>query len=363
MVRLLCINKFMKNVIFYTKYSSIGASSRLRTYQYKELFDETELNCSYSSLFDDEYLNNLYSSGNRSKSMLIVAYFKRFKDLFKIISNDIIYIEKELFPYVPFFEFFLFSLLRKPIFLDFDDAIFHNYDKSSNFFIRFTLSKKLINLSKKSSAILCGNKYIMEYFIKNGSPSTHLIPTSININKYSKNINQLHNTKTVIGWIGTPETAKYLDIIHQALLEISKKYSIVVKTIGAKFNFDPSIEYEYIKWKEISEIEEIDKFDIGVMPLYDSPFEKGKCGYKLIQYMGCSKPVIASPVGVNKNIVNNNVGFLATSKEEWVLHFTTLILDKELQKSMGKNGHALVKKEFNRDLVFRLILDLIESHL
>ena len=173
----------------------------------------------------------------------------------------------------------------------------------------------------------------------------------------------IDHTKTVIGWIGTPETAKYLEITHQALIEINKEYPIIVKTIGAEFNFDPSIEYEYVKWEEASEIEEIKKFDIGIMPLFNSPFERGKCGYKLIQYMGCSLPVIASPVGVNKSIVRKNVGFLASSKEEWISHFKSLILDINLQKSMGKNGYELVKKEFNRDLVFKSILGQIELYL
>ena len=110
-----------------------------------------------------------------------------------------------------------------------------------------------------------------------------------------------------------------------------------------------------IKIKCGGEVEEIQLNNVMI------DFYKKETGKKKITDKGLVK--FFSKSIINKNIVNNNVGFLAISKEEWVVHFTTLILDQELQKSMGKNGHALVKKEFNRDLVFRLILDLIESHL
>jgi glycosyltransferase involved in cell wall biosynthesis len=96
-----------------------------------------------------------------------------------------------------------------------------------------------------------------------------------------------------------------------------------------------------------SEVELINKFDVGIMPLNDNLWERGKCGFKLIQYMSCGIPVIASPVGINSEIVSNDVGFLASSGKEWVDSFSKLISNDILRKQMGSNARQRVERHFS----------------
>ncbi|MCT7486381.1 glycosyltransferase family 4 protein [Aliarcobacter cryaerophilus] len=241
--------------------------------------------------------------------------------------------------------------------VDYDDAIFHQYDNSNNKIIKLFLSNKIAKVMKYSSLVVAGT-----YAIKAGAKAT-VVPTVIDLDKYDKVIvNQKDNKEVVIGWIGSPSTSKYLSFLEDVFLELSKKYNIKVHIIGASVSPFKIYKPNLIKWSEETEIEEIKKFDIGIMPLLDSPWERGKCGFKLIQYMGCSLPVVGSPVGVNSEIIDHdNNGFLATTIEEWKDGLEVLIGDKDLRKEYGKEGRDKVEKYYSRNAVKNNLLELYKK--
>lgn len=171
-----------------------------------------------------------------------------------------------------------------------------------------------------------------------------------------------NDNAVVIGWIGSPSTLKYLTFLEDVFLELSEKYNIKVHIIGSSVSPFKVFKPNLIKWSEETEIEEIKKFDIGIMPLNDSPWERGKCGFKLIQYMGCSLPIVGSPVGVNSEIIEHNInGFLVATIEEWKKSFEVLIKDKYLRNRLGEEGKEKVKKFYSKNAVRNTLLKIYQE--
>jgi glycosyltransferase involved in cell wall biosynthesis len=325
-------------VIVYTRYSRNGASSRLRFYNYRDIMLDYNIVLEMSPLFDDFYLKNLYEGKKKNYFRVFVSYFRRIVSLFSVKEYDLILIEKELFPNLPgIFESLLYWL-DKPFIVDYDDAIYHHYDNNKNFFLRL-LSKKIDKVMAKSILVICGNNYIEEHAKKSSARKTLLLPTVIDLKRY-KIIKSTPNKKLIIGWIGTPSTVHCLEIIRNTLEKLCINYDFKLHVIGG--NFESNLfDVKSIKWTEEKECTLINSFDIGIMPLHDRPFENGKCGYKLIQYMASVKPVIASPVGVNVKIINqSNGGYLAASDEEWEKAFIDLLSSSSLREKLGVNGRT-----------------------
>lgn len=336
-------------VLALTKYSRIGASSRLRTLQYIPFLEQQGIKITVQSLFDDQYLENLYSGKNNSKLSIISYYVKRLYTLLKAKSFDVVWVEKELFPYIPAFFEQLLNFFGVKYVVDYDDAIFHNYDLSKNFIIRTFLSEKIDSVMKNSSYITAGNSYLMHRAKQNNS-NVLWVPTVIDIDRYTP-IQPKISDHIVIGWIGSPSTQKYIVQIKDALIAISKKHPISLLLVGANKNITnhfSGIQVEVVPWDENTEVMHIQRMDIGIMPLTDGPWEKGKCGYKLIQYMACSIPVIASPVGVNVDIINYcNSGYLASSINEWIKSMDALASNLEERSFLGSSGRQAVEDTYS----------------
>jgi glycosyltransferase involved in cell wall biosynthesis len=332
-------------VVYFTKYTRKGASSRLRSYQYFKFLANHGFDCQYLPLHSDKYLDLLYSK----KFLLLEAglsYFKRLLNIFMLNRKDIIIIEKELFPYVPaIFEFFL-RRLGFHFIVDFDDAIHHNYDKHRNGFISLLLKNKIPNVMKYASHVIVGNTYLMDFANLNNISHVTQIPTVIDETKYCR-INRFPEVIS-IGWIGTPYTSIYLNRLLPTFSNLYKKYGVKVLLIGANtkdFEFDF---IDCVSWSEDTEVADIQKIDIGIMPLKDGFFERGKCGYKLIQYMACGIPVIASPVGENCFIVDHGEnGFIADSLEDWEPLLEELVINPNLRRDFGMNGFSKIQQKYS----------------
>jgi len=334
-------------IILFSKYGKLGASSRIRSYQYLPYIEKSGILIDIFPLFSDAYLNILYNRGKRSKLYIINSYFKRLINLFNIKRYDLIWIEKELFPYMPPIFERIFKTLNLTYILDYDDAVFHNYDLNKNFFIKFLLKDKIKIIMKNAKLVIVGNEYLANYARKAGAKNILLLPSSIDLNKYTYSDKfNINNFK--IGWIGTPMTFKYINPILEIILEFCKNYNSKLILIGANSEYFNSNYIEYKKWYENREIEYIKDIDVGLMPLFDTPWERGKCGYKLLQYMACGRPVIASPVGINNEIIIHGInGFLVKNVEDWYKYLLILYNNINLRKKMGKIGRKLVEEKFS----------------
>lgn len=334
-------------VLFFPKYTRLGASSRLRTYQYITFFEEQGIECEYNPLFDDQYLQHLYQKKAISKLSILKAYLSRLFKLFTVLKYDIIVIEKELFPYLPAFAEQALALFKVKYIVDYDDAIFHNYDLHSNKWIRFFLRNKIAQAMQKSALVVAGNVYLKNYAEKAGAKKIVIIPTVINTDHYTIKDSGKPD-EVIIGWIGSPSTLKYVRNIVPVLRDLSTQYPLKLHIVGGKEGVGFEGYEEVLEWTEDTEAEMIRQFDIGVMPLNDDAWEKGKCGYKLIQYMGCGLPVVGSPVGVNNEIIIEGInGYKATDLVSWKRGLETLLADKELRRRMGKQGRTLVEGKYS----------------
>ncbi len=333
-------------ILILPRYEPQAASSRYRFYQYIPYLNAKRWEVTVKPLLSNNYIKYLYYKTPLPVTEIIQGYFKRIIQLLNKKKFDLIWLQQELLPWIP--SVFENILVRGDIKIvaDYDDAFFHRYDQSKSLFIRSLLRNKIDSVMKYADMVLAGNNYLLERAELNNR-KVILFPTVVDLNKF-KNSNPIKDDFFTIGWIGSPGTSKYLQIIEDALKEVSLDEDIRINLIGANKIKINGVSINHIQWDENTEVEEISKFDIGIMPLPDNPWERGKCGFKLIQYLSCNVPVIGSPVGVNKDIIINGVnGFQANSTDEWIKYIRLLKNDKELMLKMGRNGRRFVDKKYS----------------
>jgi glycosyltransferase involved in cell wall biosynthesis len=335
-------------VLFLPKYAQLGASARHRAYQYLPALKASGIRCSIQPLLSDRYLEELYASGRKSKRLLLLAFARRIATVLGAIITrpDVVIIHIELLPYCPPLLELLLWLFRVRFIVDNDDALFHQYDDHPNRLVRFLVGGKIATVMRRSNLVIAGNQYIAEYARGAGARAVEVIPTVIDIDRYRvEGAEPAERPTFVVGWIGSPSTAKYVIGIASALRSAAQQHRLKLVMIGSGAIEMPGIDVEVHPWSEATEVAWINSFDVGIMPLPDNPWERGKCGFKLIQYMACAKPVIASPVGVNAELVEPGVnGLLASTPAEWQRAIDHLIDQPQTRAAMGRNGRALVEQ-------------------
>lgn len=335
-------------ILYFTKYSRNAGSSRLRSYQYFPWLEKADRKVEVSPLFSETYLQQLYAGKSTTKEAL-KGYFKRLIKLFSLGKYDHIVIEKELFPYLPAFaEWFLQK--RKVAFItDYDDAIFHNYDQSTQPVIRKVLENKIAHVMRYSAQVVVGNGYLAEYAQRAGAKKIEIIPTVIDLERYPQKKDSGNTSVFVWGWIGTKSTfEKHLVPHKNGIIQfLQENPDSEFHIIGIPENQNWHERVKWIPWREDTEITSIQKLDVGIMPLQDSLWEKGKCAYKLIQYAACGIPGIASDVGMNKEItIPEKTGYLATTDEDWIKHLLDLKNNPSKRQEMGENARKLVEEKY-----------------
>jgi glycosyltransferase involved in cell wall biosynthesis len=342
-------------VMAFAIYGHNAASHRYRLSQFKELLRNNDIDLEINSLLNNQYLNESFSGKKPSKANIIYSYLKRMRILLFRNDYDLIIIHCELFK---FFPWWLESLLiRKNFIYDFDDAFFLNYRQNKTSLINVLLGNKFNFVLKNATAVLAGNNYLKN-FSEAFNSNVYLFPTVLSLNAY-KYCEPNDRKIPTIGWIGSPSTAKYLNIVKEPLSELSKKIKFQFVCIGAKPPKIDGVLTKYLEWNENTYIQNIRDFDIGIMPLYDSSWEKGKCAFKLLQYMAVGRPVVASRVGANNDVVNNDVGFLAKSKEDWVNYLTILLTSKEKRLNMGLKGRNLIEAKYSTEEAVKRLSSII----
>jgi glycosyltransferase involved in cell wall biosynthesis len=328
----------MRKVFFFTKYNIDGPSSRYRSYYYQEYFTKNGIIPIIVPLFYYNYTKD-YNYNRVNYFKLIESYYKRIIFIYNnSFDNSFVVIEKELFPYIPFFieKLFLNKFLNK-FSIDYDDAIFYNY--RNNIFLKH----KHLSLSKFSRFISVGNNWYSEIFLKS---KLFYLPTVLKSNNTVRS--NINNNIPIIVWIGTRSNIKYLKEILPVLLNIKNKGILFsLRLIGVKL-FHKKLIIENIDWDINTEHEYLLTSDIGIMPLSNTIWEKGKCGFKLLQYMNASLSVVAYPVSANNEIVKHGYnGFLAKDNNEWEYYLTSLLINKTLRNDFGINGNKLFKEYYS----------------
>jgi glycosyltransferase involved in cell wall biosynthesis len=330
------------------KYGDKAASTRQRLLQYREHFSRQGIEIAFFPLLSNDYLEQTYRGNATPVFSVLKSYLSRVKLLIDASCFDLIWVHCESFPYMPGLAERLTVIRGKPVVYDFDDAIFHQYDAHPNPLVRLFLGPKLRPLMHGASLCVCGNSYLKAYADR-FSRRTEIVPTVLNTAVYAPSVQPQDAARPVtVGWIGSPSTWSFVQPLIPLLCRLSEELNLIVRVVGAGQLNSTYSRFEFLDWSEDNEIASIQGMDIGIMPLPDEPWARGKCGYKLIQYMACGLPVIASPVGVNSDIVNEGVnGYLARGEHEWEAAIRCLAASAELRGNMGAQGRQKIVNEYS----------------
>jgi len=334
-------------ILFLTAGPEIVASSRTRVFQYIPYLKNENVRCRvivYKTGLAYYLAVSKLPNGFIKKiiSKVISMYdllFSVFQTLaFVCAANyyDMLFIQKTLLPN------FVIKFLkkRKKIIFDFDDAIYNdikNHNKN-----RFDAQIALYDL------IILENSQNEKYVSSHGNNNTLRITGPIDCKRYYPN-KWIERDKVVIGWIGSSSTEKYFNTLKNVFRKLSIRYeNLIFELVGTqKINFD-GVSVKFKRWSLSTEVEDLQNFDIGIMPLSDNEWTRGKGGYKLLQYMSMGIPVVASPVGVNKEIIQEGInGFGACTEKEWAEKLSLLVESADLRRGLGANGRRFVEKFYS----------------
>jgi glycosyltransferase involved in cell wall biosynthesis len=325
-------------------------------FQYFPAMEKQGISLQTEPLFQDDYIDRLYSGRSRLGSV-IKSYMKRVFTILSMPKCDAIWVEKELFPWTPWFvEKIFFKILGKKYIVDYDDAIFHQYDQHRFGLVRAILGQKCDQVMRHSSVMVAGNEYLAARARSAGAEKIVIIPTVVSGEKYQTSSGR--HEPLVIGWIGSSSTVGYLNRLRPILSDLAKRHSFVFRIVGAAVDWK-DVPVVNVPWDESQEVAFVQSFDIGIMPLKDSLWEKGKCGFKLIQYMACGKPVVADPIGVNSCIVHTGInGYLPETQQQWTESLEELLLNSELREKMGHQGRDRFEKEYSLEVWSAPLMEL-----
>ena len=344
------------------RYGRAGASSRQRFYQYLPGLETAGIDVTVAPFLSDAYVAGL-QRGHKSRQEAVAAYPQRLGAMLRAQRFDLIWIEKEALPWLPAWQELALLPSGVPYVLDYDDAVFHDYDLHRKPWVRALLGHKHPQLMTKAALVLAGNPYLADFARVAGAPRVELLPTVIDLKRYPNPKPKALpvGAPPCVGWIGQRATASFLQPLAPTFQGLTRELGLRFSAVGIDAEA-LGLPMASIPWTEDTEVASISSFDIGIMPLKDEPFERGKCGYKLIQYMACGLPVVASPVGVNSQIVEHGVnGFLASTPQEWEQALRTLAADPALRSAMGRAGRAKVEQQYSLQVTGPRLAELLKS--
>lgn len=342
------------------RYGSLGASSRLRMMQYVPALSAAGMQVDVAPMLDDAYVRGLYA-GAVPKAVVAAAYARRLRRLCTMNRYDLVWLQREACPWLP--GWLELALLGRstPLAVDYDDAVFHRYDAHASPLVRALLGRKIDRVMGHADLVTAGNDYLAARARAAGSPRVEWLPTVVDMERYREAAPLRTARPLVVGWIGSPATAHYLGEVADALRPMHESGLIRCIAVGANPDQVAGTPFSAREWREETEAEELRGFDVGIMPLRDDAWERGKCGYKLIQYMASGLPVVASPVGVNTQIVEaGGNGLLAEGSGQWAAAIAQLAGDPDLRRRMGEAGRRRVELGYSVQAQAGRLIDMLQ---
>lgn len=339
------------------RYGALGASSRLRLAQYRPWLERAGIATTERAFLSDRYVAALYRGGPRLLPAL-GAYVRALRAPAAARSHDIMWIEKEYLPWLPYW------LERRaigdtPYILDFDDAWWLRYERAPAP-ARFLLGQKFTGLLRGAALTVVANQTLYDWAAAQGAGGLLLLPTVVDLAHYPA----VPPAKGVftIGWIGTPLTAAYLAEIAAPLRALAAEAPLRLLIVGAPDADVPGVACEHLPWDERTEAGLIGRCHAGIMPLPDDDWARGKSGYKLIQYMAMGRPTVASPIGANRQIVlDGQTGFLAGSDDEWLAALRRLRDEPALRDALGAASRQRVEQHYCLDVTAPILVDAVRG--
>lgn len=339
----------------FVPYPIEGASARFRVFQYVPYLSGQGVRTTVYAFWGSKAFRLLYRPGHLAEKgiELLKGTGNRIGHLMAAKRGDVLFIHRECYPIGPAILEELLRVHNLPIIYDFDDAIYLPENGQKSWLIsKLKMPGKVSTIIKLSSCIIAGNETLREYALQY-NPNVGVIPTSIDTKLYTPRPDgPRYNEKVVIGWMGSPTTVRFLSSLNEVISAIGKMFkNIEFHFVGG---FDETLRgpiTTFNNWRLGTEVQDLQSFDIGIMPLWDDAWARGKCAFKAIQYMAVGIPAVVSPVGVAKEVVVDGVtGFHARSTTEWIEKLAELIREEKARKSMGERARERVLREYSVDV-------------
>jgi glycosyltransferase involved in cell wall biosynthesis len=328
-----------------------GAGCRFRIVQYIPALERAGFSVTVEPFFDAAFFNLVYRPGHFAGKLALFLRqsVARLRMLMSRGRYDAFFVYREAYPFGPaLFE----ALLSRtaPIIYDFDDAIFLPNSSEANRFVEsLKYPQKVPAIIRRSAAVLAGNEYLASY-ARQYNPAVTVLPTCVDTTVWAPRATpRPAGARLVIGWIGTPTTAAYMKSLGASLARLASRHDFELRVSGSGEPLDfPGVKTVNEPWSLERDVELFNTCDIGVYPLTDDEWAKGKCGFKAIQFMACGVPVVAAAVGVNKEIIEDGVnGFLASSDAEWDEKIGRLLSDADLRRRFADAGRKTIEQRYS----------------
>lgn len=326
-------------------------SQRFRFEQFFPTLESKGYLYNVNCFYDKKTFSILYAKGGKLRlaSRILFCFIRRCSHLFTLAKYDCILIQRGAAPFgPPVFEWVIRFLYRKPIIYDFDDAIWLQPEKKISFLQRWIKSySKVEKICRWAHTVVVGNQYLAAY-AKRISNNVAIIPTVVDTDKRFIPVTQPKKDKTIIGWTGSHTTLPYLESLVPVLAGLQQKYDFELMVMANKAPQMIQTSFRFVPWSEEAEVTALQQIDIGIMPLPDDEWTKGKCGFKAIQYMALGKPAVASAVGVNIDIINHGSnGLLCSTEKEWTDNLSLLLENPTKIRELGQAARQTIEERYS----------------
>ncbi len=353
----------MPTLLAITPYPNLSADTRYRVSQFIPALNKAGWKVTVRP-FMSERLFQIYNRPGMIIEKTLSTLRSLSSRMFDLAAGDYdaILLHKEAFPFGPPI---LEKVLKNKVSLliyDMDDAFWAHPHQFKQIGSRFRDPERIAKMIGLSTHILAGNEFLADYAKKYNSSVT-VFPTVLDTERYIPR-EEIDDEIATIGWVGRWSSEAYLANLFPVFQQLTLKYpNIEFKFIGATPDaFPSSFPVKAVPWRLESEIEDIASLDIGIMPLPDDEYSRGKCGFKLLQYMALGIPAVASPVGVNSQIIHDGInGFLAINDREWVGKLSQLIEDKSKRFEVGMKGRQTVEEKYSLSMAAPILLNILDS--
>ena len=354
-------------VLFITPHPVEGPSSRFRVYQFLDYLRDQGVEATVRPFLSSGIAPLVYGQGHAGLKLGVTLWSaaRRVCDVLAACRYDLVYVLREAFPFgPPLFERALKTSGGRLVF-DFDDSIYQPSLAYRNPLDRLRDFGKPAKVIRMASRIVVGSHYLRDYAMRfTDSPErVTVIPTVVDTEEYRPPLSRNKGEACVIGWIGTPRGSSYLREQLGVIGKLAQAYpSVTFRFVGAAPFDAKSLPVTFKVWRLEEEVADLQSFDIGIMPLSDDEETRGKCGFKLIQYMSVGIPVVCSPVGANLAIVEDGAsGYFARTPSEWVAHLSRLIEEPQLRSRLGQRGRELATSRFSRAVAAPRLLEVLRE--
>ena len=332
-------------VLFLTKYTATGPSSRYRVVQFLPFLEARGITWDLHALHGDGYLEARYARHRPSPVYLARRAASRVAVLSRAPRYDLVFIQKELFPHALDLPEWLLRRVGARYVVDLDDAIHLFYEGARGW--RRPLRGKMARVLSGASLVLAGNRHLEAYARGRGARAVHF-PTVVDTARFQPGPPRVGAQPLVVGWMGTPETAPYLYTLAPALEAAARRVPFLLRVVGAEAPALRGVAVEARPWRVADEVGDLQSMDVGLMPLADDPWSMGKCSLKLLQYMSAGVSAVTSPLGSAPDIVSDGEnGFFARGDDEWADRVTLLASSPDLRRAMAERARRTVEARYS----------------